>query len=331
MPPDRQRVADAAVRRRLWLALVLIAVAIPALLVPTSGPSRFRLLPDLLDLGHVALFFYLTWLALGIGSWPHRLGFVVSLALVNLVILAVGAGIEEIQAHQGRQRSIADILNNGIGASLATLLHPAVRQPPRWIRRCLAVALLVLLLAASLPLLRNATDWYFSRLQFPVLADLETPFQGTRWSGGVVVERPDERNNHALQVRFEPGDYATIALMHVHGDWRDYGCLGFRIFNPALESVRLTIRINDRAHDLTGQRYADRFNRALLVRPGWNAYAIDLVEIETAPKSRQMNLGEIERVLFFISALTEPVTLYFDDLILVREATRCRVAPAAGS
>lgn len=312
-----------------WPTLIsatILVGALPFLFTPQDLLPDHRLLPQLLNVSHIPYFFLLTRIGLGtLGPWRGA-GFVGLLLIANLVVLLLGIGIESIQLWQGRQGSAGDLTRNAIGASLAVMLHPRAPRPHRALRLSLILGLTTILLIELYPLCRHTVDWIQARNRFPVLADFETPFQRERWRGGEIV-RLDDSANRVIRFRFDTAKYSTLSLVHLEGDWRGYDCFRFLVFNPQTNRVRLSLRINDLEHDLSGQRYDDRFNRALAVQPGWNAYAFDLVEIANAPKSRKMNLAEIERILFFTSAQLEPATLYFDDLLLDREKERCPTVP----
>ena len=95
-------------------------------------------------------------------------------------------------------------------------------------------------------------------------------------------------------------------------DWRGYQWLAFEVFNPEQETLQLTIRINDRIHDQKGHRYSDRFNKILLVGPGWNHFEISLEDVEEAPSNREMDLKDVFSLGLFATNLKEPRALFFD-------------------
>ena len=99
-------------------------------------------------------------------------------------------------------------------------------------------------------------------------------------------------------------------------DWRGYQWLAFEIFNPGQDLLQLIIRINDKAHDQEGHQYSDRFNRDLKVNPGWNHFEIPLAEIESAPSTRKMDLGNMLGLELFATNLEKPRVIFFEDFRL---------------
>ncbi len=322
MRPEAENPMKSEVFWQNVVAVTILVSAIPLLFLPRGLFPDYRLLPDLLNASHIPLFFLLTWIILNTFGPLRTASIVKSFVIANLLVLFIGVCVESIQIWHGRQGSSDDLIRNAIGASLAVALHPRKQFPQRASKIVVVSGLAVLLVIALFPLYKNTVDWVYSRNRFPVLADFETPFQQERWLGGEVADL-DGSTNRVIGFRFDTAKYSTLSLLEFESDWRGYDCLRFRILNPQVESVRLVLRINDREHDLTDQRHDDRFNLSLIARSGWNSYSIDLEAVETAPQDRSMKLAEIERVLFFTVSRKEPVTLYFDDLMLGNHPATC--------
>jgi hypothetical protein len=62
--------------------------------------------------------------------------------------------------------------------------------------------------------------------------------------------------------------------------------------------------------------FTDRYNRELLIHPGYNEIRIPLEEIEDAPANRQLDLSSIHIIHLFIIEPQQPMILYIDDLSL---------------
>jgi hypothetical protein len=88
------------------------------------------------------------------------------------------------------------------------------------------------------------------------------------------------------------------------------------VFNPDTEPVRLTCKIHDHRHDVSGYRYHDRFNRSYLIQEGWNRIRVPLKDVEDAPSGRKMDLKQITGFHLFAVSLPAPRTLYLDTLTL---------------
>jgi hypothetical protein len=83
---------------------------------------------------------------------------------------------------------------------------------------------------------------------------------------------------------------------------------------PDLDSpITLTIRVHDADHD---QRYADRFNRRLVVSPGLNRFVIPVEDIVNAPDRRRMDLRRIRGIVLFAYELDRATHVYLGPLRL---------------
>jgi len=310
--------------------LAVLVIAVPLLFSRAPQIQQHRLEPFVWNMGHILLFFALTWLALNLGLLQRKAGFWTLLIGINLAILLLGFAIEAIQATQGREASLQDIYKNSLGATLAILLHPTIKPAKRKMLWVLRLALLLLLVGVSLPLAKNTLDWLYARASFPVLANFETPFEAVRWrEGNPAVIRTDS-GNHLLSNEFRPAQYSTLTFINFQPDWRDHACLQLRVKNTSAENVLLHLRINDRQHNLNNRPYSDRFNMRLDLQPGWNEVDIPIRQISEAPRGREMVLAEIEEITFFTVRIGRPVTLYLDDLKLGNHAADCVDKPATG-
>lgn len=149
--------------------------------------------------------------------------------------------------------------------------------------------------------------------QIPLIFQLEEESDLNRWTGNVSFsEKTGTRGGASLMVQFTTGRYSGAKLYDFPRDWEGYQWLAFEVFNPAEAAVSLTIRINDRIHDQEGHQYSDRFNKKLLVDPGWNHFEIPLVEVEQAPSNREMDLNNVFGLGLFTTNLKEPRVLLFD-------------------
>jgi hypothetical protein len=178
--------------------------------------------------------------------------------------------------------------------------------------------MLCLFLAGELYLVGNVAwnDWKIQN-QLPLISDMETATDLRNWSGNVSLSRTVfAKGSSSLKILLSTDLYSGAGLKNMPRDWRGYQRLAFEIFNPGQDSLQLTIRINDKAHDQGGHQYSDRFNRDLKVNPGWNHFEIPLAEIESAPSTRKMDLGNMLGLGLFATNLEKPRVVFFDDFRL---------------
>lgn len=304
-----------ATRTNILLGLLIVS-ATPFLFTDTLDLLQFRLTPFLWDLGHLLLFFAVGWLLLNWLNKPKKSKFISLFVGFNTIAFLLGWLIEEIQLAHGRDYSYLDIYRNCLGISLALLFHPDTPLTNRRMRVTFRTLSILPLLAALVPLTKNSMDWISARQSFPILSDLESTFERERWIGENLEIIELDSGNHVIAHRFDTARYSSISLTHFPSNWSDYNCLRYRIFNPTLDSLWLTIRIHDQSHAESGLGYSDRFNHRFEVVPGWNENTIDLSVVRNAPEARLMNMSEILEVMFFTVSLDESATLYFDDIEL---------------
>lgn len=316
LPP---RIAATLAGRGRRTALTLLALLLTPLLF-FGGPDATspRLFASTWSLGHLLLFGLLAVLLCERlpRTWPWW-----RLWLVILGVAGVAGGLAEmVQGGFGRTPSLIDWSWDLLGAAigLATL---RVLPPQRWARALLTLAVATALAAILIPRVLILADDIWAWRRFPVLSDLESPLELSRWRGRDylrVVTAPVHDGRHSLEVQLPPGKYSGTHLAHFPRDWRGYRTLEMYVFNPATEPLELTVKIFDQQHDPRGHQYSDRYNGVHPVEPGWNRIAVPLETLRTAPRDREMDLARIRGVQLFIVELKEPRVLYLDGLRLLK-------------
>lgn len=295
-------------QRRVWLLLPL-AVAFPLFFI--GGPEWVAspLYREVWSQGHLVFFALLAlWLTSVVPmARPRRW------LLLSVAIVVAGAIIEGIQAQVGRVASWEDGLRNLIGAWFGLFWSlPSNRKV--WLGRALASALVIWQLTA---LAGHAMNHLHRLQQFPVLASFESPRDLAGWRGRIErVKEPVSEGRYSLAVHLDTRRFSGVRSYTLRGDWRGYHELVFDLYNPLDDAVPIVLRINDRQHEQSGNRFADRFNHRLTVQSGWNEYRIALEEVRQAPEGRAMNLAEIQQVQLFVQDLEQPRTLYLDHVRL---------------
>lgn len=274
------------------------------------------------DLGHILLFFIGGILLLTDFRryfkdtfWGHSLAVVV-------FSLVLGLLTELIQGHFHRDPDLGDLFRDLLGGCAAVVFRsPSRHDLPGRQAISFKVVLILLVLLETVPLTRALADEWIARMQFPLLCDFETPFEANRWYS--AWDLPLEKNiarhgDQSLQVQFAAAPYSAVSMRFFPGDWSDYTDFCFSVYNNRQDTLSLTLRINDRIYYSAGQNYDDRFNRILRLAPGWNDFIIPISGIINAPRSRKMDVKNIELICFYAINLTASRTIYFDYLHLSR-------------
>ncbi len=310
-------------RKALLIGLILVMLAIGTMLLFWGGPSyqAARSTKAFWDLGHVLYFFLAAYLLVG---WNPvaRLAAPWRWTLILGFTYLVGVLIEILQYGTQRSPDMGDVYRDLTGAVLLLSFEPGQRQiQARFIRTGLQSLAVMLLLLQIWPLTQALIDETIIRVQFPLLAGFETPFELSRWKGDAkitITAAPFPGTGKALRVSLSRRAYSGIKLKYFARNWQGYNSLSMRLFNPLAEPLWITCRIHDRAHETGEQRYDDRFNRRFLLEQGWNTLTIRLAEVASAPKTRQLNLAHTARLGIYTAALRKPRILYLDDVRLNR-------------
>ena len=288
-----------------------------------GGPGSFssRSMAHAWNLGHVVCFAF--WVhGLSTMAWFRRAGFAKQLLLATIFSVTMGGAIEVLQGYTHRDPDLFDV-GRDLGGGLVALAWVAPRHG-KWTmsgRLGLRACGLFLLGICVLPLAGALLDETMARWQFPLLADFENPLELTRWKGDAQFALDADQaasGRRSLKVSLAPGRYSGIALRYFPGNWLGFTALRFSVFNPAGQPLRLTCRIHDQLHEKAAQEFRDRFNRTLVIAPGWNDISIPLREVAAAPKGRTMDLARLRQVGIFASRLPEPRAIYLDSVRLVR-------------
>lgn len=293
----------------LSIPLLALILALPFFFI--GGPDWMSgpLYRAVWDLGHIGFFAVLLMLI----QRRHPLDHWRWWLWVTLIVFAVGGVIEFLQTKVGRDGNWGDVLGNLTGAWLG-LFWFQKPKPWVWLGRAAACFLLMfpLLTVGRIGLLQYQTAQIF-----PLLCGFEHPRDISRWDGN--IERTTEhitQGQFAAKVQLGTTGFAKAALRQFFGDWSGYQTLAFELYNPDSEPLNMTLRVHDARHELGNYAHTDRFNTRIILEPGWNYYRFDLQTIAAAPQGRTMELSLIRGVEIFASGLTQPKTIFLDNLRL---------------
>jgi len=272
------------------------------------------------DLGHVPLFGVLAlmilqasrllWRGRSRSGWRHY-----GAALVVSVLVS---GLTELAQYVGpRDADPRDVIRNVIGV-VAMLLLARSRDGDRGGRWCMRVIAAGLVMIVSIPVATLTVAYRQRDAAFPRICDFEhgweTTFLHTQDADLAREAAAAEKGDGmAGRLTFRPATYPGLSFVEPHPDWRGYDQLVFEVYSDADTALALAVRIDDGEHD---QRYWDRFNRRLTIQPGANRIAIDLAEVEQAPRGRRMDMTNVRNITLFAVEPEEPFTVYVDAVRL---------------
>jgi VanZ family protein len=320
-------------RRGRQTSAALWGVLLAALLlfmVFGQVPDRTRFWEALYHAGHVPLFGLVAISILGLlRAGGVSLDRPRTWWLAFTLAILLGALTEILQLFQaGRDASFWHFLRDVAGAGSFLLAVATVgwkggagRLIRSARRRAVAWAAVVLMLSASGFNLAATTVMYGERdLAFPTLFALD----GAWWERSFIethdsVLTPHARPPHMAfgvdqplaRLDLQPGTYPGVAFDEPYPDWRGARCLVLTFVSDLEAPLPLTIRIHDVRHD---NRFEDRFNRQLLIRPGFNRIVIPLDDVRRAPDRREMDMRHIRQIILFGYRLTLPTHVYLGPL-----------------
>ncbi len=300
----------------LWMAALVFGV----LLFAGDGRFESRSLDRLWDLGHLPAFALFTYLLVTHWQPLARRPFGAQMLAAIGIMAFLGWSVEVIQLYVGRTFSWLDLRKDLLGVCLGLVFcAPRRKELARSVHLGLMVLLVAWVMWEAAPAGRALADESIARRQFPLLSGLETPFERERWSGDApyfIARSVHHQGEASLRAELGTDRYSGVALEYFPRDWRGYAFLKIDLFNPEPEPIALTCRVNDRAHDLRGYRYEDRFNRSFQIVSGWQTISIPLEEIRTAPAQREMQMDDIANLAIFAVRLPRPRTVYIDNVRL---------------
>lgn len=293
-------------RKTMITALTGTAAVLCAVLVFVDPPENTLFWGAVFDAGHPPMFGVFALVAVilvsrwrGDGRASYLLAFGMSLGL--------GIVAELLQALGSTGASAGDVVRDAIGSTAFLLGYAAFdRKRGRTVLLLLAGAILF---SAYVPIVATFRAYSQRDAAFPVIFNFDAP-----WQQRFLERRLCDVLPHGRLV-LQPGEYPGLVIGEPYPDWNGWGHLTFRVSSSLSGPVSLVVRIDDIHHN---NEHWDRFNRAFTIRPGVNAISIPVADIGAAPRRRAFDLSHVRRILLFVPALNESLTLEVSELRLTR-------------
>ncbi|HMA91230.1 MAG TPA: hypothetical protein VKP30_01030 [Polyangiaceae bacterium] len=318
--PDRRGLAESAA----W-AWLLLAIAAALLLVERPQNYFWLHFSNMLHvlfsvgLGVVLLRISRLWLSRVLRRGMHY-------ALAGCAVVGLGAIFEVAQGFSTGTASRSDVVLDAAGGLTGLMLALSFDSIPlsRLARIGLRVGALAVLLLGLFPSLRAMRRGLLHRVQFPLLASFEHPWEQVFLKArdsdelSFVPPPPEFVRAHgrrvAKSVFIKHGERPpAVRLVDLGQDWSRFSSLDFEIFAPAGQPpVNMTLSL----HDDGPMGYDEHFNLVMEIKPGTNTISVPREFIRTGASNRPMHLDKFHELVLFIEPPESPKTFYFDHFRL---------------
>lgn len=291
------------------MGLGCVLAVVLAHLVDLSGWIHPHLGTDVL---HVLAFAVVGFMVVR-SLWARGMTSRITAALLTLVAsFLLGLLGEAAQLVTARDADWEDIVRDLLGAGAGVAVATAIVSKRGVLRLVFGATAALLILIGAAPTIAESLAWWSAERHFPVLDDFEHRVQRRLWrSTGARITYRSHGYGAALCGTFAEGRYPGAAR-RVPRDWRGYGSLEFTV--DTQEATDLVIRIHDTQHD---GRHADRFNRTVRLSTGRQRLSIPLDAVRQGPRGRELALAQVQELIVFVPRPARPITVCFDDFILI--------------
>jgi len=309
-------------KNRKILFILYLFLLIAGLLFFLSGPDYYspRSYKRIWDQGHVFFYTILSIILLQSWNFIKNKNCTSQLFWLSIITLLSGSLVELIQIKFARLIELSDLWRNFLGCLLGWIFFSdSCKKISAKYLLALRLTVPLLFIIELVSPFSAIIDEIMAQRQFPVLSRFEMPFEVERWEADMTPVRTSEQvyeGDYACRIGLNTEEYSGFSLKYFPGDWEGYDSLFFALFNPLVSPLSVTCRIHDWQHVLNEEPFLDRFNKRLLLQPGWNSVKISLKEVKNAPANRTINLKRIINLGIFATRLSYPIDIYIDDVRL---------------
>lgn len=247
-----------------------------------------------------------------------------SIALVGATILCIVTAIigELLQIATAGDASVVDFANDGVGIAGALLLiafYDKDALPGSMYKSRLVVfAGGLILMGVTLQPPVSISHTLVARARaLPELISFDHGWERVLYKsyGGAAITRIPLGNDKDLVALVSMGraKYSGLVI-EPYADWRGYSALRFSISTLDQAPQRVTLRIDDIAHN--GQ-YSDRFNRVFKIDSTMSEFVVPLSEISALENGRRLRLDAVRTIMFFMINTDGSEKIIINDIRLV--------------
>ena len=301
-------------RWQVWTVMMVLFLFPFFIRIPRSL-NHHPVISPIGDQVHIFLFGGICLLLYWFGPLQGRLG------LAAAVSAVMGGAVEFLQLLVGRQALFQDFLLDLIGIGLVAsfvIWKGEKRQEGKWV---------FLLLLVSIPASLYYLPWrisatYHCRNIFPVLANFENYGDRYLWSSNTegkltfprIQDSPDGEG-HVLRLTGEPESHWPGATMRrFPEDWSEYSSLKLdvRLVDAPTDTVSFGLRLDD----YEGVRELVWTVQSFPATRQWQTFTMPIADRQLWNSDRNLNLGEMDRLIIYFSKPQATRTIEIDNLRL---------------
>lgn len=303
---------------KLFLSLLLGII----LFFVLNGPSDFSSLiyHALWNLGHPFCFalttFYILKQYLQNYTFPKQALFILFFTMILSLL------IELLQEELNRTFDWSDIILNILGSCLILVWSTLKENKPYSPRYNSIILTIILLLTIILfPIYQAILIQLKIHQTFPILSVFNEKIELKKWKGdniSLTRNTTPYSSEYSLQATMLASrKYNPVTLKHFSKNWSGFKSLEINVELDSKRPIELCVRITDIQHDISDQKYDDRYQQCFKLSTKNNTFMIPIGDIQNAPLKRQLDINHISEVTLFSRNLTINRNIYIHSIELL--------------
>lgn len=278
--------------------------------------------------GHTLVFAVLTLsclLSIGLRAKTKTLPMPIILSAVAAILL-FSCGVEFVQSLIGREASFGDMVLNGAGIVVGTVMYLVYRMGRLYSTAQICLLLLAIVIVGVSfrhPIRYLVAE--LSRPPLPILANFEhmgasMKVEAVYGATAVIVNNSKKwlsNSTNVLEVHFPPGEWPGFALLELHANWTEYSELYFEVFNTSSNAIEVNLRIHDLFHN---NEVNDLYRQRLIINPGIRTVTIAIEDIRVervvGQREREIDIANIYALKVYTTKVQSMENMLFDNFYL---------------
>ena len=287
-----------------------------------KGPSDFSSLiyHALWNLGHPFCFALTTYYILKqyLENYTYRK----QTLFILLFTMVLSLLIEFLQETFNRTFDWSDIFLNLLGSCLVLIwLTLKDKKPYSFSYNSIIVINILLLIIILFPIYQAILIQLKIHQSFPILSIFNEKIELKKWKGdnlSLTRNTIPYSSQYSLQATMLASrKYNPVTLKHFAKNWTGFKSLKINVELDSKLPIELCVRITDMQHDISDQKYDDRYQQCFKLATKNNTLIIPIGDIQSAPLTRKLDINHISEVTLFSRNLSINRIIYIHDIELL--------------